>query len=1061
MAINTATVLVITLTLSIYILHAVCIVVPVRAPSAHDAADAPDLLHTATSVLLHVGEAQALLDFKKGIIDDPLGRLASWSIHVNNQSSSAQYNPCSAAWRGIVCDAQKEHVISLNLGSSNLSGTISLSLAILPALSSLNLSYNFLHGSLPSGLFNLPHSALRHLDLSYNSLGGSLPDSFANLSALLTLDLSSNNFVGEIPPSLGQCKAMQKLYLTGVSGRIPSQIWQLPALIELEIVGADSVLLEASMPQKFASCPTIQALVLSYVKATAGSPFPAFLSECKQLWALILDVIGLEGFIPAEFWQLPLLTFLVVQDSEVSVSIDNSYAGADDRPFKLHGSLPSSFRCCRTITELVVDGVNLTGEIPPSLGQCTALQIIDLSHGSLKGEIPKTLGNLSNLELLNLQSHMLRGTIPKELFQASGLIKLRLGDNLGLEGVIPREVGELKQLQHLSLYTTSLSGPLPEDFCNCTQLVWLDFGWSRSNYGVGKILNCMAKLTKLQTLAWQFNAIHDEVPMKVLRNLTQLEYLDLSWSSVIGQFPAELGNLSNLQHLGFRQNNLSGPIPSELGHLPRLEVLDLFGNQLSGSLPEEFFLGLANGSTITRLFLTGNELQGVIPSSIGRLKTLQLLYVDNNRLHGFIPPSLGNCSALQDLILANNMLQGRIPASLGQLTTLSQNLILSNNKLSGEIPPELAALAQLKVLDLSKNQLVGHVPIRALENCTSLQALRLSNNNLTGRIEFLDLSKMQQLTTFVVRQNNLMGGLPSNVTSSKELVLFDVQRNKLSGALPSANLQAEGDVAVMGLMHLRVLSTGFNQLSGEIPGWVWKLPKLQVLDLSNNHFHGSMPTTVTHLDYFKQDQSKDLNQASTLYEEVPEVIKGSFQVLSYILNTRIVLDISNNYLEGAIAESFGELLGLRVLVLSHNGIQGRIPESLGKLVNLDDLNLSHNKLTGNIPEGLGHLGRAIVDLSFNLLEGPIPTANNFNTRYNSSSFEGNAGLCGAPLPENCSDGKVRMTDDGVKKAEDECRRVCAVLQWTGSFASPWALLVSYPIGLLGGFYISYLIGIIP
>ncbi|MCO5609480.1 hypothetical protein L7F22_063707 [Adiantum nelumboides] len=1060
MAINMATALGITLTL----LHAACIVVHVRAPSAHDAAEAADRLHAATYVLLHAGEAQALLDFKKGISHDPLGRLASWSIHVNNRSSSAQYNPCYAAWRGIVCDTQKEHVISLNLGSSNLSGSISLSLALLPALSSLNLSYNFLHGSLPSGLFNLPHSALRHLDLSYNSLDGSLPDSFAKLHALLTLDLSFNNFVGEIPPSLGQCKTMQKLYLsqTGVSGRIPSQIWQLPALIELVIVGADSVLFEASMPQTFASCPTIQALVLSYVKATAGSAFPAYLSECKQLQALVLDVIGLEGFIPAEFWQLPLLTFLVVEDSEVSTSIDNLYIdGADDRAFKLHGSLPSSFRCCRTITELVVNGVNLTGEIPPSLGQCTALQIINLSHGSLKGEIPKTLGNLSNLELLNLQSHMLRGTIPKELFQASGLIKLRLGDNLGLKGVIPREVGELKQLQHLSLYTTSLSGPLPEELCNCTQLVWLDFGFSHSNYGMGKMLDCMAKLTKLQTLAWQYNPIHDEVPMKVLRNLTQLKYLDLSWSSVIGQIPAELGNLSNLQHLGFRQNNLSGPIPSELGHLPHLEVLDLFSNQLNGSLPEEFFLGLANGGTITRLFLTGNELQGVIPSSIGRLQTLQLLYVDNNQLHGFIPPSLGNCSALQDLLLANNRLQGRIPASLGQLITLNQNLILSNNKLSGEIPPELAALAQLKVLDLSKNQLVGKVPIRVLENCTSLQALRLSNNHLTGRIDSLDLSKMQQLTTFVVRQNNLMGGLPSNVTSSKKLVLFDVQRNKLSGVLPSANMQAEGDVAVMGLMHLRVLSTGFNQLSGEIPGWVWKLPRLQVLDLSNNHFRGSMPTTVTHLDYFKQDQSKDLNQASTLYEEIPEVVKGSFQVLSYILNTRIVLDISNNYLEGAIAESFGQLLGLKVLVLSHNGIQGRIPESLGKLVNLDDLNLSHNKLTGNIPEELGQLGRAIVDLSFNHLKGPIPTANTFNTRYNSSSFEGNAGLCGAPLPVNCSDGKAPITDDGVKMAENECRRVCAVLQWIESFASPWALLVSYPIGLLGGFYISYLIGIIP
>ncbi|MCO5564367.1 hypothetical protein L7F22_018027 [Adiantum nelumboides] len=73
---------------SLNALMTIAIKVHVGAPSAR-ATEAPNLQH--------VVEAQALFDFKKEIINDPLGRLASWSIHVNNQSSSAQYNPCFAA----------------------------------------------------------------------------------------------------------------------------------------------------------------------------------------------------------------------------------------------------------------------------------------------------------------------------------------------------------------------------------------------------------------------------------------------------------------------------------------------------------------------------------------------------------------------------------------------------------------------------------------------------------------------------------------------------------------------------------------------------------------------------------------------------------------------------------------------------------------------------------------------------------------------------------------------------------------------------------------------------
>eukprot|EP00250_Pteridium_aquilinum_P022161 c25313_g1_i2 orf=457-2898(+) len=768
-------------------------------------------------------EAQALMAFKKGITTDPLGVLASWDA----ANSSTPAHPCTAAWRGIACDEQKQHVTRLNLAGLNLAGSISPSLALLPALSHLDLSYNLLSGSLPGSLFR-PHSALQHLNLSFNLLSGALPDSLANLSALLTLDLSFNHFVGEIPPSLGHCKSLQRLYLeeTGLTGRIPPEILQLPALIAIIIFGEKSgALLEAVVPEKFASCPSIRSLALSNVDGT-GSPFPSSLGDCQQLRVLFLDVIGLEGSIPPETWQLPLLQVLVVQDTHVASSIDSLSGHPTSKlsghptsiPFKLHGSMPSSLRCCQTITELGFDGVDLTGEIPPSLGQCTALQFLDLSHGSLQGVIPHTLSNLSNLLHLHLQSNNLKGRIPESLYGCSSLESLRLGDNPNLGGVIPRELGELKNLQVLSLFTTSTVGPIPEELCNCTELVWLD---------------------------------------------------------------------------------------------------------------------------------------------------------------------------------------------------------------------------------LSENNLIGNAP-KSLENCSNLQTLRLFNNNLIGRIEQFDLSKLQQLTTFTVHHNNFIGSLPGGFTSRKKLVLFDVQNNNLSGPLPS-------NTELHGLLNLRVLVMSSNKLSGQIPGWVWKLPMLQVLDLSNNRFHSTMPTTVTHLNYFKQDQSRNSNQ-TTLYEEVPQTIKFTFQVLTYILNTRVFIDLSMNNLEGDITESFGDLLSLTGLNLSHNNIVGRIPASLGKLTNLDVLDLSHNNLTGGIPQELGQLGGlSTLDLSYNHLQGPIPTTNNLNTRYNYTSFEGNPSLCGTPLPKNCSKSPITNT---YSEPIDQSH-AWSFIDWIDSFASPWALLITYPIGFLGGIYIVH------
>ena len=67
------------------------------------------------------------------------------------------------------------------------------------------------------------------------------------------------------------------------------------------------------------------------------------------------------------------------------------------------------------------------------------------------------------------------------------------------------------------------------------------------------------------------------------------------------------------------------------------------------------------------------------------------------------------------------------------------------------------------------------------------------------------------------------------------------------------------------------------------------------------------------------------------------------------------------------------------------------------MTDLESLDLSCNQLSGEIPQELTDLTfLGVLNLSNNRLVGEIAQANQFST-FNSSSFEGNAGLCGPPL----------------------------------------------------------------
>ncbi|VAH13141.1 unnamed protein product [Triticum turgidum subsp. durum] len=96
--------------------------------------------------------------------------------------------------------------------------------------------------------------------------------------------------------------------------------------------------------------------------------------------------------------------------------------------------------------------------------------------------------------------------------------------------------------------------------------------------------------------------------------------------------------------------------------------ISLVGFALVGTLDRLHFPNLAH---LVYLDLSGNILQGSIPSSIGALAQLSHLDLCCSILRGSIPPSIGALSKLTHLDLSNNELNGSIPTSLGNRTKLT------------------------------------------------------------------------------------------------------------------------------------------------------------------------------------------------------------------------------------------------------------------------------------------------------------------------------------------------------------------------------------------------------
>ncbi|KAM3347233.1 hypothetical protein ACQJBY_021291 [Aegilops geniculata] len=283
----------------------------------------------------------------------------------------------------------------------------------------LDLSYNILHGTIPSCLMK-DTKALRVLNLKENQLQGKLPSDVNNNCMLEVLDFSGNWIQGQLPRSLSSCK-------------------------KLEVLDVGNNQINDSFPCWISGLPTLQVLVPNS-NEFFGQVAPSVANNknnCQFPRLRILDLASnnFSGTL-TEDWLMKLKSMMVDTANRISAMkytfelqrLQQEYQVATTLTYKGYSiTLP---KIARTLVHIDVSNNAFHGSIPQAIGDLVLLNILNMSHNSLTEGIPSQLGRLKKLESLDLSSNELTGVIPHELASLDFLGTLNLSNNK-LEGRIP------------------------------------------------------------------------------------------------------------------------------------------------------------------------------------------------------------------------------------------------------------------------------------------------------------------------------------------------------------------------------------------------------------------------------------------------------------------------------------------------------------------------------------------------------------------------------------------------------------------------------------------------
>ncbi|XP_060668625.1 probable leucine-rich repeat receptor-like serine/threonine-protein kinase At3g14840 isoform X2 [Ziziphus jujuba] len=297
----------------------------------------------------------------------------NWNFSVDPCSGEYGWfvkNPVEGFDNALTCNCSFSnptvcHVTSIALKAQSLPGTLPLELAELPYLQEIDLSRNYLNGTIPPEWGSL---SLVNISLLGNRVTGSIPKEIANITTLKSLVLEFNQLSGTLPPQLGNMPNLERLLLTSNN-------------------------FTGELPETFAGLNTLKDLRIG--DNQFSGKIPNFIQNLTSLQKLFIQAAGLNGPIPSGIASLEKLTDLRISD--------------------LNGSA-ATFPPLESMTKmktLILRSCNIIGELPEYIGEMKSLKTLDLSFNKLSGPIPSSFSQLTKVDYIFLTGNMLSGPVPQ------------------------------------------------------------------------------------------------------------------------------------------------------------------------------------------------------------------------------------------------------------------------------------------------------------------------------------------------------------------------------------------------------------------------------------------------------------------------------------------------------------------------------------------------------------------------------------------------------------------------------------------------------------------------